>query len=96
MIEARDRETGGWRGEIRPPWAGPGDTGMTTVDKTATGLVIAGAINWGLMGLARLDLVRRLLGGKRFGETSALTRLAYLLVGAAGGYGLRRLASTRR
>ncbi len=46
-------------------------------------LATVGALNWGLVGLAKLDLVATLTG-KRFGGTNAATRLVYLLVGAAG------------
>lgn len=46
-------------------------------------LATVGAINWGLVGLAKVDLVA-VLTGKRFGGTNAATRLVYLLVGAAG------------
>lgn len=50
------------------------------IDKVAIILVIIGAINWGLIGLFNLNLVALL-----FGETlSILSRIAYILVGAAG------------
>ena len=39
-------------------------------------LVLIGALNWGLVGLFRFDLVARL-----FGEMSMLTRIIYILVG---------------
>lgn len=45
-------------------------------------LVVVGGLNWGLVGLARLDLVAGLTGN-RFGGTNAATRLVYLAVGAA-------------
>ena len=45
-------------------------------------LVVVGGLNWGLVGLARFDLVATLTG-KRFGGTNAATRLVYLAVGAA-------------
>jgi uncharacterized membrane protein YuzA (DUF378 family) len=46
-------------------------------------LATVGAINWGLVGLAKVDLVATLTGN-RFGGTNAATRLIYLAVGAAG------------
>ena len=46
-------------------------------------LVIVGAINWGLVGAANLDLVAAI-----FGEGSALSRLVYILVGLSGLYQL--------
>ena len=45
-------------------------------------LVLVGALNWGLVGLARFDLVATLTGN-RFGGTNAATRIVYLAVGAA-------------
>jgi uncharacterized membrane protein YuzA (DUF378 family) len=58
---------------------------MKTIDVIAAVLVIVGALNWGLVGLANLDLVAALFG-MRFGETSALTSAVYALVGLAGIY----------
>ena len=43
-------------------------------------LTIVGAINWGLIGLAKFDLVAWLFGG----QTSIVSRLIYGLVGLAG------------
>ena len=48
----------------------------------ARSLVVVGALNWGLVGLARFDLVAALTGN-RFGETNAVSRLLYLAVGVA-------------
>lgn len=58
---------------------------MRQLDVLATVLLIVGALNWGLVGLARFDLVAALFG-MQFGETSALTSLVYGLVGLAGVY----------
>jgi len=52
------------------------------LEKLSRTLVVVGALNWGLVGLARFDLVATLTG-KRFGGTNAATRLVYLAVGAA-------------
>jgi hypothetical protein len=41
-------------------------------------LVLIGAINWGLIGFFRFDLVAAI-----FGDMSALTRIVYALVGIA-------------
>ena len=46
-------------------------------------LMIVGSVNWGLVGIANLDLVATL-----FGEGSALSRIVYALVGLAGVYGI--------
>jgi uncharacterized membrane protein YuzA (DUF378 family) len=58
---------------------------MKQLDVLATVLVVVGALNWGLVGLAQFDLVAALFG-MRFGETSALTSIVYALVGLAGLY----------
>ncbi len=42
-------------------------------------LVVVGAVNWGLVGLAQLDLVAAL-----FGPASVVSRVVYALVGIAG------------
>ncbi|HEX3000405.1 MAG TPA: DUF378 domain-containing protein [Armatimonadota bacterium] len=44
-------------------------------------LVTVGAINWGLVGMAKVDLVEKL-----FGHMSAASRAVYSLVGASGAY----------
>ncbi|HPP75494.1 MAG TPA: DUF378 domain-containing protein [Armatimonadota bacterium] len=44
-------------------------------------LVTVGAINWGLVGASRFDLVARL-----FGSMSKTSRIVYSLVGLAGLY----------
>ncbi len=43
-------------------------------------LVIIGAINWGLVGLAKFDLVAWIFGG----QTAVVSRIIYALVGLAG------------
>jgi len=43
-------------------------------------LVIVGAVNWGLVGLFRFDLVAALFGG----QTATLSRVIYTLVGLSG------------
>jgi uncharacterized membrane protein YuzA (DUF378 family) len=55
------------------------------MDLIATLLLVVGALNWGLVGLANFDLVAA-LGGLQFGETSAFTSVIYALVGVAGVY----------
>ena len=60
---------------------------MRQVDMVATLLLVVGAVNWGLVGIARFDLVAALFG-MDFGETSALTSVIYALVGVAGLYRL--------
>lgn len=63
---------------------------MKALDITALVLVIIGAINWGLVGFFRYDLVRNL-----FGDGTALTRIIFALVGLAGLYSLSFLGRDR-
>lgn len=51
------------------------------LDYTLLTLVIIGAVNWGLIGFFRFDLVAFL-----FGEMSWLSRIVYALVGISGLY----------
>lgn len=53
---------------------------MGTLRKIALALTIIGAINWGLIGLFRFDLVASIFGG----QTAGLSRLIYTLVGLSG------------
>ncbi len=52
---------------------------MKSIDVIAALLVVVGACNWGLVGLFGFDLVAALLG-----DSSALSRVVYSLVGIAG------------
>ncbi|HIR94129.1 MAG TPA: DUF378 domain-containing protein [Candidatus Egerieimonas intestinavium] len=54
---------------------------MKVLDYTALALSIIGAVNWGLIGLFRFDLVAFL-----FGNMSMLSRIIYVLVGVCGLY----------
>ena len=47
-------------------------------------LAAVGALNWGLVGLFKFDLVALIAGGNKFGEVNALSRIIYILVAAAG------------
>ena len=58
---------------------------MRALNPTALLLVIVGALNWGLVGLFKFDLVAEITGDT-FGETNAASRIVYVLVGAAGLY----------
>jgi uncharacterized membrane protein YuzA (DUF378 family) len=46
-------------------------------------LVIVGAVNWLLVGVAKFDLVATLTGDT-FGETNMLSSIVYILVGLSG------------
>ena len=59
---------------------------MKIVDKIALTLIIIGAINWGLIGFFKFDLVATL-----FGEMSAFSRIIYALVGISGLWGIKLL-----
>ena len=52
---------------------------LTISDFVASVLVIVGALNWGLVGLFKFDVVAAL-----FGDASIFTRVVYSLVGLAG------------
>jgi uncharacterized protein len=64
---------------------------MKTVDVVALLLIIVGALNWGLVGLARFDLVAAILG-----HGSILSAIVYTLVGLAGVYQLLQLKAVQR
>lgn len=51
------------------------------LDVTALIITIIGAINWGLIGLFKFDLVAFI-----FGDMSLLSRIVYVLVGLCGLY----------
>ena len=53
------------------------------IDTIAFILLIIGGLNWGLVGLFRLDLV-----GSIFGMMSGLSRIIYVLIGLAAVYRL--------
>lgn len=53
---------------------------MKAVQLISLVLVIVGAVNWGLVGIAQFDLVAALFGGVE----SPLSRVVYTLVGASG------------
>ena len=68
---------------------------MKKLDILAAVLVVVGALNWGLAALAEFDLVAALVG-LDFGETNALSRIVYGLVGLAAAYQIAQQAAIRR
>ena len=54
---------------------------MKALDYTALTIAIIGAVNWGLVGIFRFDLIAAL-----FGNMSWFSRLVYILVGLSGLY----------
>ena len=59
---------------------------MRIIDKIALVLIIIGAINWGLIGVLKFNLVDTL-----FGTMSILSRIIYTLVGISGLWGIKLL-----
>jgi len=47
-------------------------------------LAVVGALNWGLVGLFKFDLVATITGAGGYGEVNALSRIVYVLVAIAG------------
>ena len=58
---------------------------MKKLDVLTAVLLVVGALNWGLVAVARFDLVATVFG-MSFGETSILSSIVYGLVGLAGLY----------
>jgi len=56
---------------------------MRKLDVVAGALVIVGGINWGLVAIAKFDLVAWICGGLDLGETNAVSRILYGVVGLA-------------
>lgn len=59
---------------------------MKVIDKIALVLIIIGAINWGLIGIFKINLVEMI-----FGDMSLLSRIIYALVGVSGLWGIKLL-----
>jgi uncharacterized protein len=68
---------------------------MKKLDVLAAILVIVGGLNWGLVAIAEFDLVATIVG-LEFGETNAVSRLVYGLVGLAAAYQIAQQAAIRR
>ena len=67
---------------------------MRKIDVVAGALAIVGAVNWGLVAIAEFDLVATLVG-EEFGETNALSRVVYGLVGLSGLWLIARASTLR-
>jgi uncharacterized membrane protein YuzA (DUF378 family) len=68
---------------------------MKKLDLLAATLLIVGGLNWGLVAVAEFDLVAWVFG-LEFGETNAVTRIVYGLVGLSAVYGIGSLVSRAR
>jgi len=65
------------------------------LDILAAVLVAVGGINWGIVAAAEFDLVATLVG-LEFGETNAVSRVVYGLVGASAVYQIAQQHAIRR
>jgi uncharacterized membrane protein YuzA (DUF378 family) len=68
---------------------------MSKLNLVAAALVIVGGLNWGLVAVAEWDLVAALVG-LEFGETNAVSRIVYGLVGLAAAYLATQLPALAR
>ncbi len=68
---------------------------MKRLDAVAAALLIVGGLNWGLVAIAKFDLVAWIFG-EEFGSTNAASRIVYALVGLAAIYALAALPARRR
>ena len=57
---------------------------MEIVQIIAIVLAAVGAVNWGLVGLFKFDLVALIAGGLKFGDVNVVSRIIYILVAVAG------------
>jgi hypothetical protein len=67
---------------------------MRKLDLLATVLLLVGGLNWGLVAVAKFDLVAWIFG-LDFGQTNVASRIVYGLVGLAAVYGIVSLLSRR-
>ena len=68
---------------------------MKKLDLLAATLLIVGGLNWGLVAIAGFDLVAWIVG-LEFGETNAVSRIVYALVGLSAVYAIGALVSRAR
>ena len=66
---------------------------MEIIQVIAIVLAVVGALNWGLVGLFKWDLVAFIGGNLSFGETNWFTRIVYVLVAIAGVISLTAIGS---
>ena len=68
---------------------------MKKLDVLAASLLVIGGLNWGLVAIAEFDLVAWVVG-LEFGQTNAVSRVVYGLVGLAAIYQLAQQHAIRR
>jgi uncharacterized protein len=67
---------------------------MRKLDLLAGALLVVGGLNWGLVAIARFDLVAWIFG-EEFGGTNAASRIVYGLVGVAAIYAIAAATGRR-
>lgn len=67
---------------------------MKVLNTLAAILLIVGGLNWGLVAIAEFDLVAEIVG-LEFGETNALSRIVYGLVGLSAVWAIGMLVTSR-
>jgi uncharacterized protein len=67
---------------------------MRKLDVLAGALLVVGGLNWGLVAIAEFDLVAWVFG-EDLGETNAVSRIVYGLVGLAAIYAIAAVAARR-
>lgn len=67
---------------------------MKKLDVIAAVLVVIGGLNWGLVAIGEFDLVATLVG-LDFGETNAVSRVVYGLVGLSAVYQVAQQSAIR-
>jgi len=65
------------------------------LDILAAVLLVVGGLNWGLVAVAKFDLVAALVG-LDFGQTNAVSRIVYGLVGLSAVYQAVQQSAIRR
>ena len=65
---------------------------MKKIDLVSAALLIVGGLNWGLVAVAKFDLVAEIFG-LHFGQANVATRIIYGLVGLAAVYQVTQLRS---
>jgi uncharacterized membrane protein YuzA (DUF378 family) len=68
---------------------------MKKLDVLAAALLVIGGLNWGLVAVAQFDLVAWLVG-LDFGQTNAVSRVIYGLVGLAAVYQIAQQRAIRQ
>jgi len=68
---------------------------MKKLDVLAAALLVIGGLNWGLVAVARFDLVAWIVG-LDFGQTNAASRIVYGLVGLAAIYQIAQQRAIRQ